>query len=103
MKGAFDLWWEWAQKPHESFLMIDVDIHHPIMSFRQKIGATARRSMKLCADIKKVGSAVPERCRPPGDHVHAADSRARGDLEFAWALMPFFNPQPTTSRSRPPI
>jgi hypothetical protein len=31
MKDAFDLWWEWAQKPHESFLMIDADIHRPIM------------------------------------------------------------------------
>jgi hypothetical protein len=31
MKDAFDLWWEWAQKPHESFLMIDADIHSPIM------------------------------------------------------------------------
>jgi hypothetical protein len=31
MKDAFDLRWEWAQKPHESFLMIDADIHHPIM------------------------------------------------------------------------
>jgi hypothetical protein len=33
MKDAFDLWWEWAQKPHESFLMIDGDIHYPIMEF----------------------------------------------------------------------
>ena len=31
MKDAFDLWWEWAQKPHESFLMIDADIHSLIM------------------------------------------------------------------------
>jgi hypothetical protein len=31
MKDAFDLWWRWAEKPHESFLMIDADIHRPIM------------------------------------------------------------------------
>jgi hypothetical protein len=31
MKDAFDLWWEWARKPHKSFLMIDADIHFPIM------------------------------------------------------------------------
>jgi hypothetical protein len=23
MKDAFDLWWQWAQKTHESLLMID--------------------------------------------------------------------------------
>jgi hypothetical protein len=26
MKDAFDPWWEWAQKPHESMLSIDGDI-----------------------------------------------------------------------------
>jgi hypothetical protein len=31
MKDAFDLWWEWAQKPHESLLMIDAGIHRPII------------------------------------------------------------------------
>ena len=30
-KEPFDLWWEWAQKPHESFLMLDADIHNAIM------------------------------------------------------------------------
>ena len=30
-KDAFDLWWEWAEKPHESMLMIDGDIHYPVM------------------------------------------------------------------------
>jgi hypothetical protein len=47
MKDAFDLWREWAQKPHESFLMIDGDIHYPIMELLPKIGAIARRSTKL--------------------------------------------------------
>jgi hypothetical protein len=60
MKNAFDLWWEWAEKPHESMLMIPGDIHYPIMSFRQKIGATARRSTKLCVGTEKHGSAVPK-------------------------------------------
>ena len=31
MKDAFDLWWESAQEPHQSFLMIDGDIHYPVM------------------------------------------------------------------------
>ena len=50
MKDAFDLWWEWAQKPHESFLMIDADIHNPIMELsaedrrdREKVNEAVRR------------------------------------------------------------
>jgi hypothetical protein len=31
MKDAFDTWWEWAEKPLDSMLMIDGDIHYPIM------------------------------------------------------------------------
>ena len=30
-KDAFDLWWEWAEKPRESMLMIDGNIHYPVM------------------------------------------------------------------------
>jgi hypothetical protein len=50
MKDAFDLWWEWAQKPHESLLMIDADIHRPIMQLspedrrdREKVNEAVRR------------------------------------------------------------
>ena len=35
-KEPFDLWWEWAEKPHESLLMIDADIHRPIMELSPK-------------------------------------------------------------------
>ena len=49
-KDAVDLWWEWAQKPHESLLMIDADIHRPIMelspedrSNREKVNDAVRR------------------------------------------------------------
>ena len=59
-KEPFDLWWEWAQKPHESLLMIDADIHYPIMQLSPEIGAIVRRSTKLCAGTEKAGSAVPE-------------------------------------------
>ena len=31
MKDAFDLWWQWAEKPLDGMLMIDADIHYPIM------------------------------------------------------------------------
>jgi hypothetical protein len=48
MKDAFDLWWEWAQKPHESFLMIDAVIHRPIV----ELSPEDRR------DLAKVNEAV---------------------------------------------
>ena len=31
-KDAFDLWWEWAIKPPDSSLMIDVEIHDAVMT-----------------------------------------------------------------------
>jgi hypothetical protein len=51
-KDAFDLWWEWATKPHESMLSIDGDIHYPIMELRRTSGATASRSTRPCGDIE---------------------------------------------------
>ncbi len=29
-KDAFDRWWEWAEKPLNSMLTIDGDIHYPV-------------------------------------------------------------------------
>ena len=31
-KDAFDLWWEWAEKPRDSMLTISADIHHAVMA-----------------------------------------------------------------------
>jgi hypothetical protein len=31
-KDAFDLWWEWAQKPLDSDLTIPADIHNAVMT-----------------------------------------------------------------------
>jgi hypothetical protein len=31
-KDAFDLWWEWAEKPLDSPLMIDAAIHEAVMA-----------------------------------------------------------------------
>jgi hypothetical protein len=51
MKDAFDLWWEWAQKPHESLMMIDADIHYAVMELspedrrdREKVNEAVRRN-----------------------------------------------------------
>jgi hypothetical protein len=31
-KDAFDLWWAWAEKPLDSPLMIDAEIHEAVMA-----------------------------------------------------------------------
>jgi len=48
-KDPFDLWWEWAQKPHESFLMIDADIHRPIMELSPEDRREGQRSLGVGA------------------------------------------------------
>jgi hypothetical protein len=49
-KDAFDLWWEWANKPPESVLTISGDIHYPIMELppedrrdREKVNEAVRK------------------------------------------------------------
>jgi hypothetical protein len=40
-KDAFDLWWEWAEKPLDSPLTIDAEIHEAVMALsvgRMRIG-----------------------------------------------------------------
>jgi hypothetical protein len=57
-KDVFDLWWRWAEKPHESMLSIDGDIHYPIMELspedrhdREKVNETVRqyRESRKCS------------------------------------------------------
>ena len=50
MKDAFDLWWEWANKPVESSQTISGDIHYPVMELspedrhdRAKVNEAVRR------------------------------------------------------------
>jgi hypothetical protein len=52
-KDAFDRWWEWAEKPLDSMLMIDADIHEAVKALppeerrdRAKINEAARASRK---------------------------------------------------------
>jgi hypothetical protein len=49
-KDAFDLWWAWAEKPVDSMLMIDAEIHEAVMALppderrdREKVNAAASR------------------------------------------------------------
>lgn len=56
-KDAFDLFWQWALKPHESGLTIDSDIHHAVTSLpredwrdRDKVNAAVAVQMKKVRD-----------------------------------------------------
>jgi hypothetical protein len=49
-KDAFDLWWEWAEKPLDSMLTIDAEIHDAVMA-RRTNGSTAPRSTRQCAMV----------------------------------------------------
>jgi hypothetical protein len=53
-KDAFDMWWEWAIKPPDSSLMIDVEIHDAVMTLlpeerldRAKVNEAVRDGLKL--------------------------------------------------------
>jgi hypothetical protein len=50
-KDAFDLWWEWAEKPVDSMLTIDATIHDAVMALppderrdRAKVNEAVRKS-----------------------------------------------------------
>ena len=49
-KDAFDLWWEWTEKPLGSTLMIPAEIHNAVMAMppeerhdRAKVNAAVRQ------------------------------------------------------------
>ena len=53
-KDAFDLWWEWAEKPVDSMLTIDAAIHDAVMALppderrdRDKVNAAVRDGLSL--------------------------------------------------------
>ena len=52
-KDAFDLWREWAQKPRESMLMIDGNIHYPAMELSPE-DRRVRGSQRLPALRRKL-------------------------------------------------
>jgi hypothetical protein len=50
MKDAFDRWWEWAEKPLDSMLMIPAELHDAVMALspedrrdRAKVNEAVRR------------------------------------------------------------
>jgi hypothetical protein len=50
MNDAFDRWWEWAEKPPESTLMIPAELHEVVMALspgdrrdRAKVNEAVRR------------------------------------------------------------
>jgi hypothetical protein len=52
MKDAFDLWWEWAEKPFDSYQTIPIEIHKAVMA----LSPEDRR------DREKVNEAVRNAC-----------------------------------------
>jgi hypothetical protein len=53
-KDAFDLWWEWAEKPVDSPLTIYADIHEAVMALppderrdRMKVNEAVRHGIAL--------------------------------------------------------
>jgi hypothetical protein len=48
-KDAFDLWWEWAEKPVDSTLTIDAAIHDAVMALPPDERRAATRSTRRCA------------------------------------------------------
>jgi hypothetical protein len=62
-KDAFQLWWEWAEKPLDSTLTIDAAIHDAVMApppderrDRAKVNEAVRDALKL-GPLRPAGSA----------------------------------------------
>jgi hypothetical protein len=62
-KDAFDLWWEWAEKPVDSMLTIDAAIHDAVMALpsderrdRAKVNEAVRDGLEL-DPLRPAGSA----------------------------------------------
>jgi hypothetical protein len=54
MTNAFDLWWQWAEKPLDSPLTISAEIHNPVMALseddrrdRAEVNEAVRRYRKI--------------------------------------------------------
>jgi hypothetical protein len=61
-KDAFDLWWEWAEKPLDSPLTIDSEIHDAVMALppderrdRAKVNEAVREGLRL-GPLRPAGS-----------------------------------------------
>jgi hypothetical protein len=61
-KDAFDLWWEWAEKPLDSMLTIDAAIHEAVMALppderrdRAKVNEAVRDGLGL-GPLRPAGS-----------------------------------------------
>ena len=62
-KDAFDQWWEWAEKPLDSLLLIDAEIHEAVMALppderrdRAKVNQAVREVIRL-GQLRPAGSA----------------------------------------------
>jgi hypothetical protein len=81
-KDAFDLWWEWADKPVDNKPTIDAAIYDAVMALppderrdREKVNAAVRDGLAL----------GPERL--PAQRTSTTFRRRRNDRSFALALL----------------
>jgi hypothetical protein len=50
-KDAFDRWWDWAEKPHDSTLTIPAEIHDAVMT----LTPDERRDRRLVNQVVREG------------------------------------------------
>jgi hypothetical protein len=74
-RRSFDLWWEWAEKPLDSPLTIDAEIHDAVMALqpderrdRAKVNEAVRDGLKLV------------RCARPAARINTACRRRRSNI-----------------------
>ncbi len=56
-KDAFDLWWEWAEKPLDGPLTIDAEIHEAVMALPPDERRESRQ--RPCATVSGLAHCVP--------------------------------------------
>jgi hypothetical protein len=71
-KDAFDLWWEWAEKPLDSTLRIDAEIHDAVMTLTPE----ERRDRELVNQVVREGQGP---LRPAGSADQYGVPRATED------------------------
>jgi hypothetical protein len=71
-KDAFDRWWDWAEKPHDSTLTIPAEIHDAVMT----LTPDERRDRRLVNQVVREGQGP---LRPAGGADQYGVPRATED------------------------
>ena len=90
-KDAFDLWWEWVEKPLDSPLTIDAEIHDAVMAMppderrdRTKVNEAVREGLRL-GPLRPAGSAMQRKTQSDLENGLKVGDRIRLIAEsLAW-------------------